>query len=105
MGLDKNYFYIKFKETNGGLMKEPDTEHFRLSDLPDEFRRITENSREQSKAINAVLKNIRESVSEIKKYSEEVLEKFDKIDSRPAAASRLKMGQEVDAALYSEYWG
>jgi len=70
----------KFNQTNQFQMNSED-DIKSLADATDIFRNLTENSREQSKVIKAALKNIRESVSEIKKSTQEVLERFEKIDS------------------------
>ena len=63
------------------IKETPDTERVCLSDISDAFHELTENSREQSDAIKAALKNIRESVGEIKKSSQEVLGRLEEIDS------------------------
>jgi len=54
----------------------PNEERICLSMISDEFRKLTESSREQSKAMKAVLSNIRESASSIKKSSEEIIERY-----------------------------
>jgi len=49
--------------------------------VADEIRKLAENSGEQSKIINTVLKKIKESIDKITKSTENVLEKFEAIDS------------------------
>ena len=49
--------------------------------VADEIRKLAENSGEQSKIINVVLKKIKESIEKITKSTENVLEKFEAIDS------------------------
>ena len=79
------------KDASSKIKETPDTERIKLSDVSDELRKITENSRDQSIAIKAALKNLRASVGEIKKSTEEVMEKFEEIDSGADTVIRFKV--------------
>jgi methyl-accepting chemotaxis protein len=49
--------------------------------VADEIRKLAENSGEQSRTISAVLKKIKDSIDKITRSTEEVLNKFEAIDS------------------------
>ncbi|MCL2441622.1 MAG: hypothetical protein FWD14_07760 [Treponema sp.] len=71
------FFSLKKNSKNGKNEKiVPNEERICLSMISDEFRKLAENSREQSKAMKAALSNIRESASRIKNSSEEIIERY-----------------------------
>jgi methyl-accepting chemotaxis protein len=55
--------------------------------VADEIRKLAENSGEQSKTISTVLKKIKDSIDKITKSTDEVLNKFEDIDSRVRTVS------------------
>ena len=80
--MKKSWFLnlIKNSANEKNIKETPDTEHICLSDISAAFSELTENSREQSNAVKTALNNIRESVSRLKKTSEEVLYRIEAID-------------------------
>jgi methyl-accepting chemotaxis protein len=55
--------------------------------VADEIRKLAENSGEQSKTISTVLKKIKDSIDKIIKSTDQVLNKFEAIDSRVKTVS------------------
>ena len=75
---------IKNSENEDYIKKTPETERISFSAVENEFHKLTENSKEQSKTIKLILNNIRESVNKMNKATKEVLERLDSIDLKAA---------------------
>jgi len=90
--MEKSKFFNLFKnsknEENKKAVPIVNEERISLSVVADEFHKLTENSREQSKAIKTVLSSMKESINKIKKSSEELLDRFDTIDSGVGTITR-----------------
>jgi len=69
----------------------PETERICLSMISDEFHKLAESSKEQSRAMKAVLSDIRESAAKIKKSTNEIARRFDALDS-DVTVTRVKVG-------------
>ena len=81
--MKKSWFLnlIKNSINEKNIKETSDTERVSLSEVEGEIQKLADNSKELAISIKAALKNVRESVSKIKKSSEEVLDRFDEIDS------------------------